>query len=60
MRRTIDTDGALFEQLRPRLKAISCRIVGSAAEAEDIVQDSFLKWHGTEQGQYLARAPAAA
>ncbi|NHZ34213.1 sigma-70 family RNA polymerase sigma factor [Massilia rubra] len=44
-----DTDGALFEQLRPRLKAISCRIVGSEAEAEDIVQDCFFKWHGAEQ-----------
>ena len=26
---TTDTDGALFEQLRPRLQAISRRIVGS-------------------------------
>lgn len=49
MPRTSDTDGALFEQLRPRLQAISCRIVGSEADAEDIVQDCFLKWHGTEQ-----------
>jgi RNA polymerase sigma factor (sigma-70 family) len=49
MPRTTDTDGAIFEQLRPRLKAISCRIVGSEAEAEDIVQDCFLKWQGTEQ-----------
>lgn len=39
----------LFEQLRPRLKAISARIVGSEAEAEDIVQDCFLKWHRAEQ-----------
>jgi RNA polymerase sigma-70 factor (ECF subfamily) len=46
---TTDTDCTMFEQLRPRLKAISCRIVGSEAEAEDIVQDCFLKWHGTEQ-----------
>ncbi len=44
-----DIDGALFEQLRPRLKAISARIVGSEAEAEDVVQDCFLKWHGMEQ-----------
>lgn len=49
MPRQPDSDGAMFEQLRPRLKAISCRIVGSEAEAEDIVQDCFLKWHGTEQ-----------
>jgi RNA polymerase sigma-70 factor (ECF subfamily) len=46
---TIDTDGALFEQLRPRLKAISRRIVGSEAEAEDIVQDCFIKWRNAEQ-----------
>lgn len=42
------TDVTLFEQLRPRLKAISCRIVGSEAEAEDVVQDCFLKWRGME------------
>jgi hypothetical protein len=49
MPRTPDTDGALFEQLRPRLTAISRRIVGSEAEAQDIVQDCFLKWHRAEQ-----------
>jgi RNA polymerase sigma-70 factor (ECF subfamily) len=49
MPRTLDTDGAVFEQLRPRLTAISRRIVGSEAEAEDIVQDCFLKWHRAEQ-----------
>ena len=49
MPRITDTDGALFEQLRPRLKAISCRIVGSDAEAEDIVQDCFLKWRNADQ-----------
>lgn len=54
---TMDTDGAMFEQLRPRLKAISYRIVGSKAEAEDIVQDCFLKWHAAEQG--AVATPAA-
>ncbi|HEX8615358.1 MAG TPA: sigma-70 family RNA polymerase sigma factor [Telluria sp.] len=49
MPHTTDTDGALFEQLRPRLTAISLRIVGSTAEAEDVVQDCFLKWRGAEQ-----------
>lgn len=43
-----DPDAATFEQLRPRLTAISRRIVGSAAEAEDIVQDCYLKWHGAD------------
>jgi len=49
MPRTPDPDGALFEQLRPRLTAISRRIVGSEAEAEDVVQDCYLKWHRAEQ-----------
>lgn len=40
----IDADDSLFEQLRPRLQAISCRIVGNDAQAEDIVQDCFFKW----------------
>ncbi|WP_170304232.1 sigma-70 family RNA polymerase sigma factor [Duganella radicis] len=42
-------DAILFEQLRPRLKAISSRIVGSEAEAEDIVQDCFLKWQSADR-----------
>lgn len=52
-----DTDAALFEQLRPRLKAISARIVGSEAEAEDVVQDCFLKWHGA--ARQALQTPAA-
>lgn len=54
---TTDPHGARFEQLRPRLTAISRRIIGSEAEAEDIVQDCYLKWHGLEGG--LPTTPAA-
>ena len=57
MPRTPDLDGALFEQLRPRLTAISRRIVGSDAEAEDVVQDCFLKWHRAEKA--AVATPAA-
>lgn len=39
----------LFEQLRPRLVALSLRIVGSAADAEDVVQDCFLKWQAADR-----------
>lgn len=56
MPRLTDTDGALFERLRPRLTAISRRIVGSEAEAEDIVQDCFIKWQGAEQATLLSPA----
>ncbi len=53
---TADPDGALFQQLRPRLSAISRRIVGSAAEAEDIVQDCYLAWRHTERKQLVSPA----
>ncbi|HEY0063361.1 MAG TPA: sigma-70 family RNA polymerase sigma factor [Telluria sp.] len=49
MQASADPDAALFSQLRPRLIAIGCRIVGNLAEAEDVVQDCFLKWQGAEQ-----------
>jgi RNA polymerase sigma-70 factor (ECF subfamily) len=57
MPHTRDPATTLFEQLRPRLTAISRRIVGSEAEAEDIVQDCYLKWHAADQG--LLATPAA-
>jgi RNA polymerase sigma-70 factor (ECF subfamily) len=56
MSRTREPATTLFEQLRPRLTAISRRIVGSAAEAEDVVQDCYLKWHAADHGQLAAPA----
>ncbi|QRK09530.1 RNA polymerase sigma-70 factor [Archangium violaceum] len=40
------TDGALesFEAHRPAMIAIAYRMLGSAAEAEDIVQEAWLRW----------------
>ncbi|MFD9891169.1 RNA polymerase sigma-70 factor [Amycolatopsis sp. NPDC059027] len=39
----------LFEQQRRRLFGLAYRMLGSAAEAEDIVQDAFLRWHGADR-----------
>ena len=39
-----------FEQSRSRLLGLAYRILGSWADAEDAVQDTFLKWQGTERG----------
>lgn len=39
----------VFERERRRLFGIAYRIVGSAREAEDVVQDAFVRWHGVDR-----------
>ena len=34
-----------FNRLRPRLQGIAYRMLGSWAEAEEVVQDAWLRWH---------------
>jgi RNA polymerase sigma factor (sigma-70 family) len=41
-------DAALFEQARPNLLGLAYRILGSHADAEDAVQDTFLKWRDAD------------
>ena len=50
-----------FESYRPLLFAIAYRMLGSAMEAEDVVQDAYLRWSTVDQAAidnpraYLAR-----
>jgi RNA polymerase sigma-70 factor, ECF subfamily len=37
--------GCVYEELRPLLFSIAYRMVGSVSEAEDIVQEAFLRFH---------------
>lgn len=37
-----------FEASRPRLEALAYRLLGSAAEAEDAVQETFLRWQAAD------------
>ncbi|MGW0087084.1 RNA polymerase sigma-70 factor [Streptomyces sp. NPDC003393] len=37
-----------FEASRPRLEAIAYRLLGSASEAEDAVQETFLRWQAAD------------
>ena len=39
-----------FEAARPRLMAIAYRMLGSRAEAEDVVGDVALRWTATDRG----------
>ncbi|MBM6593782.1 sigma-70 family RNA polymerase sigma factor [Microvirga pudoricolor] len=46
-----------FEAQRPRLIRLAYRMLGSMSEAEDVVQDAFLRWHQADRA--AVRAPAA-
>jgi RNA polymerase sigma-70 factor (ECF subfamily) len=48
---------ATFEVVRPRLFGIAYRVLGGAAEAEDVVQDTWIRWHGTSRRE-VRDAPA--
>lgn len=41
---------AAFEQARPGLLGLAYRLLGSRADAEDAVQDTFLKWQANDRG----------
>jgi RNA polymerase sigma-70 factor, ECF subfamily len=39
-----------FEPLRPKLMRVAYRMLGSVHDAEDVVQEAFLRWMKTERG----------
>ena len=44
----------VYEKLRPLLFSIAYRMLGSASEAEDVVQEAFLRFHrATEEGEKI-------
>jgi RNA polymerase sigma-70 factor (ECF subfamily) len=45
-----------FEGMRPRLFGIARRVLGNAADADDVVQDAWLRWHRADRGD--VRDPA--
>lgn len=52
-----DNPTATFERLRPRLFGIAYRMLGVRADAEDVVQDTWVRWH--RGGAAEARTPDA-
>ncbi|WP_082439618.1 MULTISPECIES: RNA polymerase sigma factor SigJ [unclassified Massilia] len=53
----MDTSIDIFQRLRPRLFGIAYRMLGVRADAEDILQEAWLRWqHG---GAVEARSPEA-
>ena len=45
----LDLAASVFDDQRPRLFGIAYRMLGSAAEAEDVVQDAWLRWQAYDR-----------
>jgi RNA polymerase sigma-70 factor, ECF subfamily len=48
---------ASFDPLRPKLMRVAYRMLGSVADAEDVVQEAFIRWMGTDRSE--VREPEA-
>ncbi|MEU7634300.1 RNA polymerase sigma-70 factor [Nocardia sp. NPDC049220] len=46
-----DPDQLAFQEYRTLLFSVAYRILGSAADAEDVVQDAWLKWSAADRSQ---------
>ena len=46
-----EPDAASFQIVRPRLFGIAYRVLGSASEADDMVQDAWIRWQRTNRGE---------
>jgi len=44
----MDNRTTVFTQNRPRLYGIAYRMLGSRADAEDMLQEAYLRWHGSD------------
>jgi RNA polymerase sigma-70 factor (ECF subfamily) len=51
--------GEVYEELRPLMFSIAYRMLGSATEAEDIVQEAFLRFHRESRDGVTVESPKA-
>jgi RNA polymerase sigma-70 factor (TIGR02957 family) len=51
--------GEEFDELRPSAFAVAYRMLGSVSEAEDVVQDGFLRLHRAREGGERIESPRA-
>ncbi|MEU2288963.1 sigma-70 family RNA polymerase sigma factor [Streptomyces sp. NPDC013178] len=51
---TLNSVGAEFMRLRPRLFGVAYRVLGDLAEAEDIVQEVWVRWQNADRTQVRA------
>src|SRR3954468_12337218 len=46
-----EADAESFADVRPRLFGIARRVLGNASDADDVVQDAWIRWQGTDRSQ---------
>ncbi|MBW8793186.1 MAG: sigma-70 family RNA polymerase sigma factor [Streptomyces sp.] len=51
---TMDEAVSVFVELRPRLFGIAYRLLGSAVESEDVVQEVWLRWQKTDRSAVVS------
>lgn len=54
---TNDDAASTFDPMRPRLIRVAYRMLGSVADAQDVVQEAFIRWLGTDRS--AVREPEA-
>src|SRR3954447_4918110 len=48
---TQEDAAAGFDPLRPRLMRVAYRMLGSVSDAEDVVQEAFIRWMGVDRDE---------
>jgi len=48
---TTDTETDVFEEHRPVLMGVAYRMLGRVADAEDVVQEAWLRWSGADRSE---------
>jgi RNA polymerase sigma factor (sigma-70 family) len=46
-----EADAAAFQSVRPRLFGIAHRVLGSGNDADDVVQDAWIRWQDTDRSR---------
>jgi RNA polymerase sigma-70 factor, ECF subfamily len=54
VKETVESAAAAFEPNRARLFGIAYRMLGSRAEAQDVVQEAYVRWHQWSMPDQLA------
>lgn len=44
----MESKASIFNQFRPKLYGVAYRMLGSRADADDILQEAYLRWHKTD------------